>query len=118
NTANEKLSQDAVTEFEVRIRILNDSYKDLIRENRKYSAPFRPGMTASVDIITNKKENVLSVPLAAVTTRNPNDNKKIGDESNDNDAETNADDPENQDSTNKSHESEDVMKEVVFVKKG
>ena len=31
--------------------------------------PFRPGMTASVDIITNRKSNVLSVPLAAVTTR-------------------------------------------------
>jgi HlyD family secretion protein len=30
-------------------------------------------MTASVDIITTRKENVLSVPLAAVTTRNPDD---------------------------------------------
>jgi HlyD family secretion protein len=34
--------------------------------------PFRPGMTASVDIITSRKDRVLSVPLAAVTTRNPN----------------------------------------------
>jgi len=67
NSANEKASQDAVTEFEVRIRIINESYQDLISERNRF--PFRPGMTASVEIITNKKNNVLSVPLAAVTTR-------------------------------------------------
>ena len=67
NSANTKASVDAVTEFEVKIRILNESYADLITEKMKY--PFRPGMTASVDIITQKKDNVLAVPLAAVTTR-------------------------------------------------
>lgn len=67
NSANTKASPDAVTEFEVKIRILNESYEDLITERNKY--PFRPGMTASVDIITQKKDNVLSIPLAAVTTR-------------------------------------------------
>src|SRR5690606_16250193 len=67
NSANEKTTQDAVTEFEVRIRILNSSYNDLITKENRY--PFRPGMTASVEIITQKKEDVLSVPLAAVTTR-------------------------------------------------
>jgi HlyD family secretion protein len=67
NSANEKTNQDAVTEFEVRIRILNDSYSDLISEKNRY--PFRPGMTASVEVITNKKQNVLSIPLASVTTR-------------------------------------------------
>lgn len=67
NSANEKATQDAVTEFEVRIKILNDSYSDLITSENRY--PFRPGMTASVEIITQKKENVLSVPLASVTTR-------------------------------------------------
>ncbi|WP_194774314.1 efflux RND transporter periplasmic adaptor subunit [Pararhodonellum marinum] len=67
NSANEKASQDAVTEFEVRIRVLNSSYENLITETNRF--PFRPGMTASVEIITEKKENVLSVPLAAVTTR-------------------------------------------------
>jgi HlyD family secretion protein len=67
NSANTKASPDAVTEFEVKIRILNDSYASLITEKNKY--PFRPGMTASVDIITQKKDNVLSVPLSAVTTR-------------------------------------------------
>ncbi|MEO9474474.1 MAG: efflux RND transporter periplasmic adaptor subunit [Cyclobacteriaceae bacterium] len=68
NSANTKVSADAVTEFEVRIKILNSSYQDLIKEKgMKY--PFRPGMTASVDIITERKKDVLSVPLAAVTTR-------------------------------------------------
>lgn len=67
NSANTKASADAVTEFKVKIRILNDSYKELVAEGKKY--PFRPGMTASVEILTNKKDNALSVPLAAVTTR-------------------------------------------------
>ena len=72
NTANAKISSDAVTEFQVRIRILNSSFKQLEEiENRRY--PFKPGMTASVDIITDRKGNVLSVPLAAVTMRNPAD---------------------------------------------
>jgi HlyD family secretion protein len=71
NTAKDKTSADAITEFEVRILILRSSYEDLIAKGNKF--PFRPGMTASVDIITTKKENVLSVPLAAVTTRNPDE---------------------------------------------
>jgi HlyD family secretion protein len=69
NTAKDKLSADAITEFEVRILMLNDSYQDLIKEGKRY--PFRPGMTASVEILTNRKADVLAVPLAAVTTRNP-----------------------------------------------
>ncbi len=67
NTANPKATADAVTEFKVKIRILNESYADLVAGGNKY--PFRPGMTASVDIITMSKDDVLSVPLAAVTTR-------------------------------------------------
>ncbi|MEM9339779.1 MAG: efflux RND transporter periplasmic adaptor subunit [Bacteroidota bacterium] len=68
NTANDKVSADAVTEFEVYIQILTGSYKDLIEEKReKY--PFKPGMTASVDIITETKKDIISVPLSSVTTR-------------------------------------------------
>lgn len=70
NTAKDKLSADAITEFEVRILILDSSYQDLVAAGNRF--PFRPGMTASADIITTRKENVLAVPLAAVTTRNPN----------------------------------------------
>jgi HlyD family secretion protein len=68
NTANDALSLEAVTEFEVRIRLLNESYAHLLL-NQKSSTPFRPGMTATVDIMTNRKNNVLAVPLSAVTTR-------------------------------------------------
>ncbi|WP_201985448.1 efflux RND transporter periplasmic adaptor subunit [Hymenobacter rubidus] len=70
NTAKDALTAEAVTEFEVRIRLLPESYRHLIRTVRKQTiVPFRPGMTASVDIITDRKAGVLSVPLAAVTTR-------------------------------------------------
>jgi len=75
NTAKDKTSTDAITEFEVRILILRSSYEDLIKKGNKF--PFRPGMTASVEIITSKKDNVLSVPLAAVTTRNPDEKKNV-----------------------------------------
>lgn len=75
NTARDKASTDAITEFEVRIVILQSSYEDLIKKGNRY--PFRPGMTASVDIVTTRKENVLSVPLAAVTTRNPDEKGSV-----------------------------------------
>lgn len=72
NTANDKISSDAVTEFEVLIQILPASYQDLvIEQGEKY--PFKPGMTASVDIITETRVDVLSVPLSAVTTRSEKD---------------------------------------------
>ncbi|SHM12665.1 efflux RND transporter periplasmic adaptor subunit [Hymenobacter psychrotolerans] len=70
NTAKDALTAEAVTEFEVRIRLLPDSYRHLLRTvNGRTVVPFRPGMTASVDIITDRKTGVLSVPLSAVTTR-------------------------------------------------
>jgi HlyD family secretion protein len=70
NTAKDALTAEAVTEFEVRIRLLPESYRHLLRTvNGRTVVPFRPGMTASVDVITDRKSQVLSVPLAAVTTR-------------------------------------------------
>ena len=87
NTANDKTSPDAVTEFEVRIRILNSSYQDLIEEQGSVS-PFRPGMTASVDVTTEVKDNILTIPLASVTTRNPNDKKIEGEEGDSEDEKT------------------------------
>ncbi|TGE18038.1 efflux RND transporter periplasmic adaptor subunit [Hymenobacter elongatus] len=70
NTAKDALTAEAVTEFEVRIRLLPESYRHLVRTVKGRSiVPFRPGMTASVDVITDRKSNVMSVPLASVTTR-------------------------------------------------
>jgi len=67
STAKDKVSADAVTEFEVKIKILPSSYADLKAEGNRH--PFKPGMTASVDIMTNTKANIRTVPLAAVTVR-------------------------------------------------
>lgn len=63
------LSADAVTEFEIKVKILNSSYADLLAVKDKKGYPFKPGMTASVEIITDRKSGVLAVPIAAVTTR-------------------------------------------------
>lgn len=54
-----------VTEFEVRIRILPESYHDLMRTD---PVPFRPGMSASVEIETDRQDDALTVPLQAVTS--------------------------------------------------
>jgi HlyD family secretion protein len=59
------LTTDQVTNFEVKILIVKESYSDLIAKDRPQ--PFRPGMSASVDILTESKTNVLSVPLQSVT---------------------------------------------------
>lgn len=98
------VSSDAVTEFEVKIRVLRSSYSDLIVGKRSY--PLKPGMTASVEIITDRKNGVLSVPLATVTTRDPTlkpeeGDKKEGDESNNQEPEKVI--------------KKDKIKEVVFV---
>jgi len=73
--ANSALSQglsvDQVTNFEVKIRILPESYRHLQREDRPHLSPFRPGMSASADIKTHTVIDVVSVPIQAVTTREP-----------------------------------------------
>jgi HlyD family secretion protein len=71
NTANDKISADAVTEFEVRIKILNESYADMLDKLPPGTSPFRPGMTTNVDIVVDVKDNILMAPLSAVTTRAP-----------------------------------------------
>lgn len=53
-----------VTNFEVKVRILQDSYSDLLKTD---PIPFRPGMSASVEIETERKDGVTTVPLQAVT---------------------------------------------------
>lgn len=69
NATTTTTSLDAVTEFEVRIKILNESYAAVLNNRGNTRYPFKPGMTASVEIITEKKSRALSVPVAAVTTR-------------------------------------------------
>ena len=62
-----------VTNYKVFIRIDPESYKDLIDPSKKKNFPFRPGMSASADIQTKTRPNVLAIPINAVTTRERND---------------------------------------------
>ena len=69
NSANTSgVTAEQVTNFVVKIRILQDSYMDLLTANNNI-APFRPGMSATVDIQTKKVSNVITVPIQSVTTR-------------------------------------------------
>jgi HlyD family secretion protein len=58
-----------VTNFKVKIRILKESYQDLVVGKPIAYSPFRPGMTATVDVITKTKKNVLSVPISSVVIK-------------------------------------------------
>jgi HlyD family secretion protein len=100
------LAADAVTEFEVKVKILNSSYEDLLAQKDKKGYPFKPGMTASVEIITDRKSNVLAVPIAAVTTRGA-DSTNVKE----------SEDEENK-SANAPAAKKEVPKEIVFVSQG
>lgn len=65
------LNTDQVTNFVVKVRIDSESYKDILGPNTRY--PFRPGMSASVDITTEVKDSMLSIPIQAVTVREKED---------------------------------------------
>lgn len=68
NSANVTgMSTDQVTNFDVKVLLVKTSYQHLISKNNPN--PFRPGMSASVDIQTNTKHNVLTIPIQCVTTR-------------------------------------------------
>lgn len=69
NSASADLTADQVTNFKVKVRILKESYADLLEGKPESYSPFRPGMTATVDIITKRKENVLAVPISAVVIK-------------------------------------------------
>lgn len=69
NSAETTLSADQVTNFKVKVRILANSYKDLTEGKPEHFSPFRPGMTATVDIITEKKRGVIGVPISAVVIK-------------------------------------------------
>ena len=65
-SGNSTLSMDQVTNFEVKIRILSSSYTDILNEN---VSPFKPGMSATVDIQTQTVKMVMAIPIEAVSTR-------------------------------------------------
>lgn len=77
NSANIVGSTDQVTNFSVKILLLETSYADLITADGRSKYPFRPGMSATVDIQTETRTNVISVPIQSVTTRSEKNNGKI-----------------------------------------
>ncbi len=69
NSASTALTADQVTNFKVKVRILKESYLDLLEGKPLTYSPFRPGMTATVDIITTRKVNVIGVPISSVVVK-------------------------------------------------
>ncbi len=63
------MGTDQVTNFAVKITLLTSSYTDLLKGKPESFSPFRPGMSANVDILTATEKNVIAVPIEAVTTR-------------------------------------------------
>lgn len=70
NSANVTgVSVDQVTNFTVKVRVLRESYVDIVDKDHPDRNVFNPGMSATVDIRTKKAADVLSVPIQSVTTR-------------------------------------------------
>ncbi len=62
-------STDQITNFEVKILLIPESYKQLKSEHSNFAAPLRPGMSANVTILTSNLSQILTLPIQAVTTR-------------------------------------------------
>ena len=69
NSSAGNLAADQVTNFKVKVRILEESYEDLTDGKPETYSPFRPGMTATVDIITKTRKNAISVPISAIVIK-------------------------------------------------
>jgi HlyD family secretion protein len=88
---------DQVTNYTVSIELLPETYFDLMALDTRHF-PFRPGMSASVEILTKYQRNILAVPINAVTTRD-----------------VNADDEQQEDEGNKkANQNKEIMQEYVF----
>ena len=84
NTANATTSVDQVTNFKVKVHIDDTSYSDLLQGKPSGYSPFRPGMTATVDILTQTKKNVVVAPISAIVVKkrseiDPNTSKEDAD---------------------------------------
>lgn len=102
------VSSTEVTNYEVHIRLLPESYEDLLADERFKTSPFRPGMNASADIQTKTHNYVLAVPINAVTVRDKKGDKPVKDKN---------DEKENNNNENKQDDSPvniEDLEEVVF----
>ncbi|MDX1700306.1 MAG: efflux RND transporter periplasmic adaptor subunit [Melioribacteraceae bacterium] len=78
NSADGVLTSDQVTNFKVKVRILEESYADLTKGKPDYYSPFRPGMTATVDIISDRREDILGVPISSIVIKTDTSSTKRG----------------------------------------
>ena len=76
------VSAEQVTNFDVKIRVLPESYANLIPEDKPMYSPLRPGMSATVEIQTESAKGILVIPIGAVTTRT--DTANVDEEGNEN----------------------------------
>jgi len=105
---NSTATSGDVTNYEVRIRIDFASYQDLLDPSKPKRFPFRPGMNASADIKTKRKDNVVSVPIAAVAARVKGSDKSVADEKKEKEKSKN-------DNNQEINISGDDIEEVVFI---
>jgi HlyD family secretion protein len=70
------VSAEQVTNFDVKIMVIPESYANLIPDDNPKFSPLRPGMSATVEIQTEYAKNVLVIPIGAVTTRDTTDAKQ------------------------------------------
>ncbi|MER3499014.1 MAG: efflux transporter periplasmic adaptor subunit [Chitinophagaceae bacterium] len=101
-----------VTNYEVRIRLNPDSYRDLVDPKNPKKFVFRPGMNASADIKTKRKDNVLAVPINAVAARVKGSDKSIEDKKKE-EKKNKAEEEGLDENTNAV--SSDELEEVVFI---
>ena len=106
SSASSLTSTNDVTNYEVRIRLDKSSYSDL--QNKTF--PFRPGMNASADIKTSRQEDVLAVPIGAVSARMKGSDKNMADRKTEKDKSNNNDDQQPPVAGG-----DDDLEEVVFV---
>ncbi len=104
------VSTNEVTNYEVRIRLDKSSYEDLIDPDNPKKFPFRPGMNASADIKTKRKDNIVAVPISAVNTRVKGSDKSLADTKKEKEAEKQGSSDENNNLAAQS------MEEVVFIR--
>ena len=106
-TSAASVASNEVTNYEVRIRLEKESYKDLAGK----TFPFRPGMNASADIKTKRHDNVLAIPIMAVNARVKGSDKSMADIK----KEEQQDNPEDNNTDDSQASAGDELEEVVFV---
>ena len=110
---SEGLGTDQITNFEVKVRVLRASYATLVNEKQPDQSPFRPGMSATVDIRTKQVRNVLTVPIQAVTTRTKDELVEGAEKKKPRDSESEEDEDEESEEEKPADNSESI--ELVFV---